>query len=324
MNKEQLKLIMQKYLDGKASPREKRMIEAWILLSEKEEASIPDREKETVKTRIWMRIKPNGIDLVKHKPVYLRISNRWLRYAAIWLVLIGLCTAAFLFRGAILDKLDPIAQQFRQTGPYETMRLLLPDSSVVTLAANSSISYPAQYRGSKRYARLNGKAFFSVTQDPSSPFILQSNEMNVKVLGTSFEVNNTEKENEAIVTVVTGKVQVSSGDQPIAVLTPDQRVTYRKKNRTAVIEQNIDAVALTSWTNNRLVFDETPLSVVWHVIAAGYGVRIEPGKKALLAGGNFSGKFTRSESLKDVLDVVCASSGLSWSLTNDHAILIGN
>jgi len=321
MDKELLKHVMQRYLEGKASAREKKMIEAWILLSEKDEMVIPRGEKAAIKSRIWMGIKP-GKDMPERKSLLRQFGNRGLRHAAIWVVLIGFSLTGYLLRYAILDSVDPIAMQTRITGPFETIRLSLPDSSIVTLAANSSIYYPTRFRGSKRYARLNGKAFFNIYRDPSSPFIVESNGMSVKVLGTSFEVDNVEHGDEGRVTVVTGEVQVSGGDRPIALLGPDQGVTYHKQSRAAVISKHIDAVDVTSWTNNRLSFDGTPLSVVWQVIAAGFGVKIEAGKKVLQSGATFSGTFTRAESLKDILDVVCISSGLSWSETNDHVVII--
>jgi transmembrane sensor len=340
MDKDQLKHIMQKYLDGTATAREKKMIEAWILLSEKEEARIPERGKEAIKNRIWMQIRPEVLAAQKtnntltgehagktvslpqsHKPFFLRLSARGLRYAALWMVLICIIAEVWVYRESILDRIYPIAEQSRQAGPYETIQLLLPDSSLVTLAANSSICYPVRYRGGNRWARLNGKAFFNVRQDPSASFTLRSRGMDVKVLGTSFEVNNMDKGNMGYVTVVTGKVQVTDDNQPVVLLTQNQRVSFDRSDGKALIERDIDATALTSWTLNRMAFNETSLAIVLQAISAGYGIKIESEKKALKPGATFSGHFSQSESWKDLLDVVCISSGLSWSVKGDHVVV---
>lgn len=325
MDKEQLKILLQKYLDGQATPREQKMLEAWIVLAEKQEHELSEQDKSFIKERLWQRVKPVVevpalLPDEQQSPV-VRFSKRMMRYAALWAGLVVFLVAGYLFRYRILDIIDPIALQTKTTGPYEIRKLLLPDSSMVTLAANSSISYPEKYRGTKRYAALKGKAFFSITHNPSKPFVVKSGNMQVKVLGTSFEVNNAEAA-DAMVTVVTGKVQVSVADKPVALLTPDQQVTYRRKDGLVTIATNIDAVNITNWTNNNLVFNETPLAVVLQTVAAEYGIRIETVHAAAGAHATFSGSFTRKESWKDVLDVICISSGLSWSVTNGNIVVI--
>ncbi len=325
MDKEQLKRLLQKYLDGQPTAREQKMLEAWIVLAEKHHDELSEQDKAFIKNRLWERVRPAAevsavLSDEQHFGV-VRFSKRMLRYAALWAGLVVFLVAGYLFRYRILDMIDPVTLQTKATGPYEIKKLLLPDSSIVTLAANSSISYPEKYRGTKRYAALKGKAFFSITHNPAKPFVVESDDIQVKVLGTSFEVNNAATA-DAVVTVVTGKVQVSVADKPVALLTPDQQVTYRRKDGLVTIANNIDAVNITNWTNNNLVFNETPLAIVLQTVAAEYGINIENIRTATATQATFSGSFTRKESWKDVLDVICISSGLSWSVTNGNTVVI--
>ncbi len=314
MNREQLNTIIQKYLDGSASEQEKKMIQAWMLLSEQDDVSLSQQERIDISARLWGRIAPAGAVMYGQPAPRLRqFSRNWLRYAAIWLGVLAVSASGYIFRYRILDAIDPIAQLELQTGPYEIKRLLLPDSSIVTLANNSSLFYPERYRGDSRQVHLKGKAFFNITRNPSRPFIVQSDGMNVKVLGTSFEVNNAEHAQEASVTVVTGKVQVNTKDQEVALLLPDQQVNWHKQKNTITLIRNIDAAGITGWNNSRLVFNETPLAIVLQTISREYGITIETGRKVIQPGANFSGSFTRTEQWKDILEVVCISSGLTWS-----------
>jgi ferric-dicitrate binding protein FerR (iron transport regulator) len=198
----------------------------------------------------------------------------------------------------------------------------MPDGSIVTLAQNSRISFPEHYRGHRRTASLNGTAFFNITRDATAPFTVQSGDLDVKVLGTSFEVEATKTGYEASVTVLTGKVQVNCDNRKLAVLESNQQVRYDKFSKQPNIIQQMDAAAKTGWTKKQLVFNETPLAVVVKTLQVYYGMKITILDHVLKADDTFSGSFDRNETRKEVLDVICFSSGLTYSVTKDSTIII--
>lgn len=323
MDKDQLKELLQKWLNGQASPKEQRMLQAWMVLAEKEEAYISDAEKKMIQARLWNRLQPGDQEVVtQSKPRLLSISRHMMRYAAVLAGAMIIGASAFFLRYKIMDVVNPIALQTRTAGPYEIKEVLLPDGSMVTLAANSSISYPEHYRATKRFAQLKGRAFFNVASNAAAPFVVESDDVKVKVLGTSFEVNNTDATNEAQVIVATGKVQVDVNDKPAALLTQNQRMVFHKKDMLVDVNRNVDAGKMTSWINNELVFNDVPLTMVLQAIAADYGLKMQTANAAAGMRATFSGSFTRKENWKDVLDVVCLSSGLTWSLSHENAIVI--
>ena len=324
MNQEQLKKIVERYLEGTSSEEEKKMLESWIVLIEKKDRILAKEDKVLIEQRLWNRLserlKENAGE--ERKTEVFPIGKRMLRYAALWIGVIVASASGYLLRYRILDVIDPIALKTQETGPYQIKKVLLPDSSVITLGVNSTITYPERYRGIKRYALLKGKAFFNITHNASLPFIVESDELKVKVLGTSFEVANTAGNIDAEVTVVTGKVQVSVKDEPVAILTQNQQATYHKNSMRTNVDNNINAVQFTNWTNNQLIFNETPLAFVLQTIAREYGITIQPGKTTVETGATFSGSFTRGESWKDVLDIVCMSSGLKWTHTTGNVVTV--
>ncbi|MBN9297315.1 MAG: FecR domain-containing protein [Filimonas sp.] len=324
MDKEQLKRIVERYLDGRATAKEQKILEAWIVLAEKQNRSLTDEEKKVIEKRLWDRISPNARAefSVENKRGVLRMSRHMLRYAAIWIGVAAVCTSAYLFRYPLLDIVNPIAVHTEKTGPYDVRKITLPDSSVITLGVNSVLSYPEKYRGEKRYATLKGKAFFSVTHNEALPFIVESGDMKVRVLGTSFEVESEEDKNDAEVTVVTGKVRVSVNDQAIALLTRNQKVTYHKKEMLADVNKNINAADLTNWTKNQFVFNETSLATALQTVANVYGITIQTSEARLKTTETFSGSFVYGERWADVLDVICMSSGLKWSLTANKIVVV--
>ena len=198
----------------------------------------------------------------------------------------------------------------------------MPDSSIVTLAQNSRLSFPERYRSGRRYATLNGKAFFDIQPDVSAPFQVKSGDLQIKVLGTAFEVADAQSGYEASVTVRDGKVAVSHGTTQLAILSGNQQVKYDKFSGKPEIYDHVDAEGTTTWIRKQLVFDDVPLSVVMKTLQVYYGMRIIIGDNVIKEGDTFSGAFGRNESRKEVLDVICLSSGLSYSLSKDSSIII--
>lgn len=315
MDKSQIRELFSRYQQGTATPREKRMVDAYMLMGEAEKANFFDEEKTVIKERIWAAIKPVPASL--RKP-----GIRWMKVAALWALLIGTAITGYLLREPLLDRISPLAIKTIETGPYEIKQLALPDGSHVTLAQNSRISFPVRYRRSRRNALLNGTAFFDIKQDATAPFSVQSGDLDIQVLGTSFEVADPKSGYEASVTVLTGKVQVNQGAQKLAILSGNQQVKYDKFSRQSNIKYDVDATAATSWTQQQLVFEEVPLTVVMKTLQVYYGMRITVANGTLKESDTFSGSFNRNETRKNVLEVICFSSGLSYSLLKDSTVII--
>ena len=129
------------------------------------------------------------------------LRNRLTRVAAILLVFISTMALAYFFTNEYAN------QGSRQLVTTSTIKQQnLPDGSSIVLIKNSSLSYPAKFSGTQRLVKFHGEGFFSIQPDKNKPFIIQVNDLLVKVVGTSFNIRESKGKTEII--VETGSVQV--------------------------------------------------------------------------------------------------------------------
>lgn len=147
--------------------------------------------------------------------------------------------------------------------------LQLSDGSKIYLSPNSTFSYPKIFDGEQRLVKLlKGNAFFKVYRNPQKPFIVLSQGLQTKVLGTSFNISITDR--ESVVTVHTGKVRVSHHDQSVN-LTPLERVTYFYES-DQLNESIVSSSVLMEWYSEDIRIVQQPLAEVLHVIEKKFGV----------------------------------------------------
>lgn len=158
------------------------------------------------------------------------------------------------------------------------INVLLPDSSEIWLNAGSSISFPKNLNHAAiRTVKLSGEAFFKVKRDPAHPFIVRSQNIQTRVLGTSFNIRAW-KNAVPEVTVLTGKVAVSrdsAGKQSVAIhLLPNQKAIYDLKSDRLKCQNVDDAQTSIEWSIGKMYFDKTPMEEVFETISRKYAVKI--------------------------------------------------
>ncbi|MDX9883935.1 MAG: FecR domain-containing protein [Prolixibacteraceae bacterium] len=142
----------------------------------------------------------------------------------------------------------------------------LPDGTKVSLNSDSKLFFPKKFRGKTREITLEGEAFFDVKSDPTKPFIINAGKAQVKVLGTSFNVNAYPGSDKVEVIVETGKVRVvrKSGDTSGTaelILDPGDKGTLLYPNNVLLKSKNSDSNFL-AWKTHFLIFRETALGDV--------------------------------------------------------------
>ena len=178
------------------------------------------------------------------------------------------------------------------TGPGEIRTILLEDGSVVTLNGNSELHYPEKFTGEARQVVVRGEAYFDVTHlQAETPFIVKTEEFNVKVLGTTFNVKDRPSQNS--VSLVEGRVELQSDkyEKPV-MLKPGQ--TAHCNTNTISINYD-DVLARSSWRQHLWTFNETPLSEILTALQETFNVRASIGK-GVNAQRTVSGKL----SIKDL------------------------
>ena len=177
---------------------------------------------------------------------------------------IALVVAAFfLFRGQSSSSFETF-----KTAENQVEKFILPDGSNVWVN-ESSVFANTDFAGDVRQVKLEGEAFFEVMPNTEKPFIVESGDLKVKVLGTAFNVRNYKGENIEI-SVREGKVEVESNFETI-ILKASEKVVFSGKTQRL---KKSSASNAGGWTTGALVFDDQPLMEVITRIERQYGVQI--------------------------------------------------
>lgn len=318
MELHELQEILQKYRQGTATPEEIRLVEAWFLQTEKEPAWLSSAEKAITEERILAKLRAGIGVRPAVRPSIIQLP--FIRIAAMFILFAGISYTGYRYRYDLLDYFDPVEKLTVSSGMYGIKQVVLNDSTIITLAPNSILTYPQKYRGRLREVALKGKGYFRVTKKPDQPFLVHTGSIDVQVLGTSFVVNDQPQDSIAGVSVLTGRVNVSHGQQSLAILTPNKAVSFNKVNRRSSV-QDINASGQINWVNKQLIFDATPLAAVFKALEEQYAITIQL-PDGVGAGKVFTGEFTTKDSLNDMLGIITISTGLSYQQLNGNTIKI--
>jgi transmembrane sensor len=175
---------------------------------------------------------------------------------------------------------NPIAQNTKiDYNTIETPRggqyqVNLPDGSKVWLNAASSLRFPVAFSGGERKVELKGEAYFEVAKNKALPFRVVSNNQVVEVLGTHFNINSYQDENETKTTLLEGSVKVSTPTKGYAILKPGQESVINLSVPNIIVK-DADTEEALAWKNGYFVFANEGIESVMRKISRWYDVDIE-------------------------------------------------
>lgn len=194
----------------------------------------------------------------------------------------------------------------------------LPDGSKVWLNKNSWLTYNQKFGKRTRQVALKGEGYFEVNRDERRPFIVKmQNNLDIKVLGTTFNACNYPSLNKAEVILRSGSVQVSdNGRNEYVILKPNQKFTWNEG--TAEIS-SVNAMNCCRWFEHRLVFDNVKLKDILENLSHKYQTEIS------LNVGNLADKHMsmtiRDESVEDILDILTTLLPIRWRYQGAEIII---
>lgn len=285
-------------------------------------AEEPDDQIRVRFEKIKERILPLGVETIP-EPAVERVSrplNFWYRAAAVFML--GICAfAAYRFLGkerGAGDGTTIVWNKMISTGKNRS--LVLKDGTKVTLNKGTEIKYAATFKGETRDVYLTGEAFFDVAEDHAHPFIVHTKTINVKVLGTAFDVKSYADEPFTETTLLRGKIDITlnNGSGKHTLLSPQQKFTLKHAADPAPEQLNddaarvsvmtyyrdggSDAVLETSWMKGQLLFRNEAFSLLSLRMARWYGVNFVFKTEGLEAV-EFTGQFEK-ESLPQALSAL--------------------
>lgn len=202
----------------------------------------------------------------------------------------------------------------------ETNHVELPDGTKVWLNHNSRITYRKAFK--KRDVDLKGEAFFDVNRDESRPFTISSGTSKTKVLGTSFNVRAYPEEEEIIVTVSSGSVELSSQTDPEQkVILKSKEAGILSKKEQQVAKTALDNENSISWKTQKLSFNNTSMREVFSTLERHFGVEFTIYNKAIL-DCEFFGTYDQPR-LQDLIEAMKFSMGLEFEYDGKGYSVIG-
>lgn len=201
----------------------------------------------------------------------------------------------------------------------------LPDGSHVSLNAGSKLTYPEHFSGKNREISLSGQAFFKVHNDVEHPFIVKTKTMDVKALGTSFEIFSVDSASYTEMILMDGAVEVSTkrdkGEGDVYLVKPDEKLAY-EMNGEAKIEK-VDAKQYSSWyKGGKPSFKNEKLAMILPRLESWYGVRIEcPEELANKYSFTFS---IHNEPIELLMNIISNSSPVAYQRKGGGFILYEN
>ncbi|KIO75858.1 hypothetical protein TH53_18400 [Pedobacter lusitanus] len=322
MQNQDINTLLAKHFNGETLSEERAIVEEWIASNPQEYnrlkslveqtnhlAGTPHFDLENSWQKVDAQIRGNQNKTVKliKQPAPRKL---WLSIAA---ALFLVTSFGLIYYSSYYNPLITIS-----TGTIANKQVQLEDGSVVTLNANSTLKYFKHLSSDKRQVRLQGKAFFEITKNPSRPFIIDAGKGEVKVLGTTFSVNTDSGKVEVL--VKTGKVQLSSKIKRglHVTLLPGNRgiLNNDQLQKDTVLSENEYA-----WKTGRLVFRNEKLASVIQLLETTYHRKIILDSNA--SSCSVTATFFTNHTLESILEELKLILKFKYEVKKDY-ILIHN
>ncbi|QDO95160.1 FecR family protein [Formosa sediminum] len=290
MTEKEFKRILKKYETGIASQEDIKLIDAFFEAMNK----TGDSPKEfkynlALKNRIHQNIEKK-----KQPKRFSRIG-----IAASIIILLSF-SLFFMLKSDLFstNKSEYLIANIIKTTPSGTQESVqLPDGTMVILNANSTLEYPKVFNDSIRFVKLKGQAFFNVTKNPDQPFVIKTQTVSTRVLGTSFNVTTLDSIVEVIVN--TGLVNVSSQTNSVLVK-PNQKVTYNNNTNT-LSKTAVNAELNTLWWKEEVVLEQVKILELAKALEQVYKIPFVITNKNIEQMYFYSLRIRKDESLDDLI-----------------------
>ncbi len=291
--------LIGKYVFREASQAETRRVEAWATATEQNLKELEQIKFLVQKTNelyqqknfdtnlAWSKVKKR----IKHESsisrfsgIKIKAASFFFKYAAsiLLFILLGISGYYIIRENSGYSSYTEIVSGEKQVINDH----ILPDGSVVTLNENSHLLFPARFKKNQREVRITGEVFFDVTHDPNNPFIIDAGTVQIKVLGTSFNVNAYPESDSVEITVESGTVQIIYSEQKDPGIPSKHLLSTGEKGILSIYDGKFRKTMKAdlnylAWKTNSLHFAKTPLPEVLRYLKNTYHTEIQLKNKEL-------------------------------------------
>ena len=207
----------------------------------------------------------------------------------------------------------------KESKPGQKITTILPDGTRVKLNTDSKLIAPTSFTGDFRKVILKGEAFFEVTRNESKPFIIETENMEIMVLGTSFIVSAYENETINSVSVKSGKVEVKGTYATAPIQLTQNEATFYQGEAEMKKSEIIKPDYVFGWIDQKLLFDNHSIEEVLDRISRWYGVEIDL-KKRLEQQKRYTASF-ENPTLKQVMDILAFVYDFDYEINGNELII---
>jgi len=206
--------------------------------------------------------------------------------------------------------------------PYgKQSQITLADGTKIWINAGSRLAFPTQFTKNTRTVFLEGEAYFEVAHDDNIPFIVNTEDISVKVYGTKFNLSAYKQDERLETTLLEGKVSVKNRNtskilKKETFLMPNQKASFNKTDNSIRLEDDPEAGAVIAWVDGWLSFKQEKLTDVHAKLHRFYNVQFEQIPNDL-DKNLISGKLDLKDSLEYVLNTLSDVTGLKYKLKNN-------
>jgi ferric-dicitrate binding protein FerR (iron transport regulator) len=317
--KEQLQHLIKRYSEGKLNLKEQIDLSEQLADPENHIAEevlnnewnsqldskiISDKDFNPILDRVHHHIRLNEGD----EPIRINWLQGFQRVAAILIVPLLLSFLGYYYF-QVKSPAIPVSFAEIQCPMGVRTKFQLPDGSTGYLNSGSSLRYPAQFIG-ERKVELIGEAFFDIMHNAEIPFHVNTKNLDIKVLGTTFNVIANEDEQTEEIVLQSGKVDVSSksGEQ-LSVMRPNEQLTLNIEKQT-IMKNEVEASQYTTWKEGKLVFRNEDMQKVARRLSRWYNVDVIIDDR-MLEAYTFHATFA-DEPLDEVLKLLSMTTPLSF------------
>ena len=324
MENMEYKRLINKYLSGEITEKEKLDLLNWFVSDKDMDVwwadeinKMDDEMNQDVQGRLLTEMKSkiaDGMIISKTvtKPVEglrYKLFLKWV--AAIFIpVILAVSLYSILYQNTELSSLIVIADQ------GERSSVVLPDRTTVKLNSASELTYPG-YFGKERRVKLKGEAYFNVVPDKEHPFIVELGDIDVKVLGTSFNISSYADQEDITIVLLEGKIEVLSGDE-VYSMSPNDKMVFNKP-AASIHMSKVYSEDYIEWMNGNLFFENETLENIAKVLSRTYDLEIEFASE-ILKSERFTGSIGRGGVLS-ALDRLSLASPIVYEIKNSVIIL---
>lgn len=220
-----------------------------------------------------------------------------------------------------------MAQYFRHDAPQvqlsevtvpkgSKMKMTLADGTAIWLNSGSTMQYDSNFGVENRTLTLNGEAYLEVARDENLPFVINAGKVEVKVLGTVFNVNAYAENEEITVSLYEGAVQLGTQtEQHKTILKPNETASYDVVTGITTVTAGMNNTA-SEWIENKIVFNGENMQQVARILERSFDVEIRILDEDL-KNTSFVGDFVRNESIDEIFKIMSSSQKFRYTIKDN-------